>query len=103
MASQSGRMLAAAQLRQLEAERSRLRHELARAEHAFDSVSKELAECGAARNALRNELEHSKAEAVSLRNLLDTETARRHAIEASRSWRWTRFLRRVMDAGARRP
>ncbi len=76
-----------AQLRQNEAERVYLRDELDRAEHT-------LAEYIHRQNELRSELESLKAENESLRQSLQTEKALRRSMEESRSWRWTRPLRR---------
>ncbi len=91
MASQSGRMLAAAQVRQCEAERVYLRNELDRAEHT-------LAEYARVQKELRADLESLKIEAESLRNSLATEQAIRRSLETSRSWRWTRPLRDFLNA-----
>ncbi len=91
MASQSGRMLAAAQVRQCEAERVYLRNELDRAEHT-------LAEYARVQKELRAHLESLKIEAESLRNSLATEQAIRRSLETSRSWRWTRPLRDFLNA-----
>jgi chromosome segregation ATPase len=91
MASQNGRMLAASQLRQCEAERVYLRNELERAEHT-------LAEYARVQTELRADLDSLKTEAESLRNSLETEQAIRRSLETSRSWRWTRPLRDLLNA-----
>ncbi len=91
IASQSGRMLAAAQLRQCEAERIYLRDELDRAEHT-------LAENARIEKKLRAHLEALKTEAELLRNSLATEQAIRRSLETSRTWRWTRPLRDLLNA-----
>ncbi len=91
IASQSGRMLAATQLRQCEAERIYLRNELDRAEHT-------LAEYARVQKELRADLESLKIETESLRNSLETERATRRSLETSRSWRWTRPLRDFLNA-----
>jgi hypothetical protein len=95
IASQSGRMLAVAQLRQSEAERQYLRSELDRAEHALLEYSRVQSE-------LESDLESLRAEADSLRNSLEAEKAIRNSIETSRSWRWTRPLRELITARKRR-
>jgi len=71
--SQSERMLVAAQLSQVGADRQRLRIELDAAERTLESV--------------RNELTSAKAEADTLRDSLASEKALRSAMECSRSWR----------------
>jgi hypothetical protein len=91
IASQSGRMLAATQLRQCEAERVYLRNELDRAEHT-------LAEYARIEKEVRADLESLKTEAESLRNNLETEQAIRRSLETSRTWRWTRPLRDLLNA-----
>jgi len=91
IASQSGRMLAATQLRQCEAERSYLRDELDRAEHT-------LAEYARIEKELRADLESLKTEAESLRNNLEMEQAIRRSLETSHTWRWTRPLRDLLNA-----
>ncbi len=89
LASQSGRMLAVAQLRQSDAERDYLRGELDRAEHA-------LSECSRAQDELQSRLDFLQAEANALRHSLETEKAIRNSIETSRSWRWTRPFRELL-------
>jgi hypothetical protein len=104
MASQSGRMLLVAQLRQFEAERGYLRGELGRVQHALETVSQELSECSRARSELlsaKNELAALEAEANFLRHSLVTERAIRNSIETSRTWRWTRPLRDLLNANKR--
>ena len=91
MASQGGRQLTAAQLRQCEAERVYLRNELARAEHT-------LSEYARVEKELRADLESLQIEAESLRNSFATEQAIRRSLETSRSWRWTRPLRDLLNA-----
>jgi len=91
IASQSGRMLAATQLRQCEAERVYLRNELDRAEHT-------LAEYARIEKELRADLDSLKTEAELLRNSLATEQAIRRSLETSRTWRWTRPLRDLLNA-----
>ena len=95
LASQSGRMLAVAQLRQSDAEREYLREELERAQHA-------LSECSRSQGELQSRLDSLQAEADSLRHSLETEKALRNLIETSRSWRWTRPFRELLSTNKRR-
>jgi len=95
LASQSGRMLAVAQLRQNDAERDYLRDELDRAQHALSEYSR-------AQGELQSHLDSLRAEADSLRHNLETERAIRNSIETSRSWRWTRPFRELLSNNKRR-
>jgi hypothetical protein len=80
--SQSERMLVAAQLSQIGADRQRLQIELDGVERALQTV--------------RTELASARAEANSLRDSLVSEKALRSAMECSRSWRLLAPLRALM-------